>query len=63
MMVADGVVMKISSCKYVVAKIESQMDVVAKKLVTNRCGHEKLPDKIAGDFLATQIGWGKFTVR
>ena len=48
MMVADGVVMKISSCKYVVAKIESQMDVVAKKLVTNRCGHEKLPDKIAG---------------
>ena len=24
----------------------------------NGCGHIKFPNKIAGNFLATQIGWG-----
>ena len=62
MMVPDAVVMKISSHEYVVAKIESRVDVVMKKLVANRCGREIFPNKIAGNFLATQNGWGKFTV-
>ena len=44
---------KLSSHKYVVAEIELQMDVVMKKLVMNRCGHENFPNKIFGDFLAT----------
>ena len=53
MMAVHAVAMKVFCHEYVVAKIQSQMDVVTIKLDANRCGHKKFPNKIDGNFLAT----------
>ena len=51
MMVMDGVVTKISSCEYMVMKIELQMDVVTKNWLQTDVVTNNFLIKLLGKFL------------